>query len=469
MLFFTVNAQDIPSGYSKVKELKGIEEYKLESNGLTVLLMEDHSTPVLTFMVTYLVGSRNEVTGTTGATHILEHLMFKDTKNFQKKNQNSIDALLSEVGAINNASTWYDRTNYFESIPSDKLELAVKIESERMRNLLLREEDKNSEMTVVRNEFEMGENSPYEALDKLIMATAYVAHPYHHATIGWRSDIENVPIQKLRDFYNTFYWPDNAVVTIIGDFQRQNALETVKKYYGEITKAPNPIPNIYTIEPVQQGARRVVLKRPGELAVLGIGHKTPEGLNKDTYALTVLNYLLSEGKTSRFYKSIIDKNLAVNLFISYMPFKDNSLFIPYVFLSPGVKHEDVEKIILDEYAKIKKEGVSAEEVTRAISKITAETEYGRDGSFSIASQINEAIAIGDWKYFANYTENIQKVTPKDVQDVVNKYFNEDQSTTGYFYPEGEGSGEMGLLENDFNTIKMRMKHRGLSFIKILLR
>lgn len=466
LLFITVNAQDIPTGYSKVKELKGIEEYKLESNGLTVLLMEDHSTPVLTFMVTYMVGSRNEVTGTTGATHILEHLMFKDTKNFQKKDNNSIDAILSEVGAINNASTWYDRTNYFESIPSDKLDLAVMVESERMRNLLLREEDKNSEMTVVRNEFEMGENSPYESLDKLIWATAYVAHPYHHSTIGWRSDIENVPIQKLREFYNTFYWPDNAVVTIIGDFQKQNALDIVKKYYGPITKAPNPIPNIYTTEPEQQGARKVVLKRPGELAVLGIGHKTPEGLSKGTYALTVLNYILSDGKTSRFYKSITDKNLAVELFVSYIPFKDNNLFVPYVFLAPGVKHEDVEKIILDEYAKIKKEGVTPEEVTRAINKINAETEYGRDGSFSIAAQINEAIAMGDWAYFANYTDNISKVTPKDVQDVVDKYFNEDQSTTGYFYPIGGDTSEMGMLEgNNLNTIKMNMKNRGLSFYK----
>jgi zinc protease len=436
------HAQNIPEGFTKIKEVGGIAEYKLESNGLSVLLMEDHSTPVITFMVTYHVGSRNEVTGTTGATHLLEHLMFKDTKNFQKKNHTKIDDMLSSVGAYSNASTWFDRTNYHETMASNQLELGVKIESERMRNLLLREEDKNSEMTVVRNEYERGENSPTEALDVLMWATAYVAHPYHHPTIGWRSDIENVPIQKLREFYDTYYWPNNATVVVIGDFTNENALSLIKKYYGEITSSPKPIPQVYTTEPPQQGIRRVVMKRPGELGVVGVGSKVPEGLNKDTYPLTVLNYILSEGKTSRFYKSLIDKNLAVEASIFYVPFKDNGLFSSYVTLAPTVKHEDVEKIILDEYDRIKKEGVTQDEVTRVINKITAETAYGRDGSYSIASQLNEAIAIGDWTFFANYLDNIKKVTPKDVQDVVKKYFNQDQCTIGYFYPQnGNSEGE----------------------------
>ena len=452
--------QDIPTGYTKVKELGGISEYKLDSNGLSVLLMEDHSAPVITFMVTYHVGSRNEVTGTTGSTHLLEHLMFKDTKKYQKKNHNKIDDLLSSIGAISNASTWYDRTNYHETMASDQLELGVQIESERMRNLLLREEDKNSEMTVVRNEYERGENSPFEALDVLIKATAFTAHPYHHPTIGWRSDIENVPIQKLRDFYNTYYWPNNATVTVIGDLDKTNALTLIKKYYGEISSSPNPIPQVYTTEPEQQGIRRVILKRPGQLGVLGVADKVPEGLSKDTYPLVVLNYLLSDGKTSRFYKSLTDKNLAVNYFIYYVPFRDGSLFTPYVFLTPGVKHEDVEKIIVDEYDRIKKEGVSQDEVTRAINKITAETSYGRDGSYSVASQINEAIAMGDWSYFATFEDNIKKVTPKNVQDVVKKYFNTDQRTVGYFYPQNPGGDEGNSKGN-----QMRNKNQGMCFFR----
>jgi zinc protease len=455
-----VFGQTIPSGYKMVKELGGMSEYKLESNGLSVILMEDHSAPVITFMVTYHVGSRNEVTGTTGSTHLLEHLMFKDTKKYQKKNHNKIDDLLSSIGAISNASTWYDRTNYHETMASDQLELGVQIESERMRNLLLREEDKNSEMTVVRNEYERGENSPFEALDVLIKATAFTAHPYHHPTIGWRSDIENVPIQKLRDFYNTFYWPNNATVTVIGDLDKTNALTLIKKYYGEITSSPNPIPQVYTTEPEQQGLRRVVVKRPGQLGVVGVSDKIPEGLSKDTYPLTVLNYILSDGKTSRYYKSLTDKNLAVNYFVYYVPFRDASLFTPYVFLTPGVKHEDVEKIIVDEYEKIKKEGVTQDEVTRAINKIIAETAYGRDGSYSVASQINEAIAMGDWSYFATYEDNIKKVTAQDVQNVVKKYFNTDTRTIGYFYPQIPGGSE-----GNTKGSQMRSKNPGIGYYR----
>src|SRR4051812_13439573 len=212
-------AQTKVDGFDFVKEVAGIAEYKLPVNDLNVLLLEDHSAPVLTFMVTYRVGSRNEVTGTTGATHLLEHLMFKGSKNFHPGIGKGFDTMMDKVGGINNASTWLDRTNYYENLPSTSLELAVSMEADRMRDLLLREEDRRPEMTVVRNEFERGENDPTEALDKEVNALAYIAHPYHHSTIGWRSDIEKVPITKLKEFYDTFYWPNNATITVIGDFQ----------------------------------------------------------------------------------------------------------------------------------------------------------------------------------------------------------------------------------------------------------
>ncbi|HEY9247712.1 MAG TPA: pitrilysin family protein, partial [Rariglobus sp.] len=194
-------------GFTYVRTLGGISEYTLDANGLQVLVLPEHSAPVATFMVTYRVGSRNEVTGTTGATHLLEHLMFKGTANFNREKGNSVDQLLEKVGAVYNATTWLDRTNYFANLGKDHLEAYVAIESDRMRNLWLRESDRRPEMTVVRNEFEIGENNPVQALDKEINAAAFVAHPYHHSTIGWRSDIENVPIEKLKQFYDTFYWP----------------------------------------------------------------------------------------------------------------------------------------------------------------------------------------------------------------------------------------------------------------------
>ena len=428
----------MPEGYSKGRQAGGIQEYTLDSNGLTVLLMEDHSAPVLTFMVTYRVGSRNEVTGTTGSTHLLEHLMFKGTPKYNKDNGGHIDNVLGNIGARLNATTWLDRTNYFESIPSEYLETAIDIESDRMRNLLLRKEDKDAEMTVVRNEFERGENSPFSALNKSIWATAFQAFPYHHSTIGWRSDIENVTIPQLREFYDTFYWPNNATVTVIGDFDEENALNLIKKYYGKIPASPKPIPQLYTTEPKQEGPRRVVVKRPGQLGVVAVAWKVPEGTHKDSYALNVLDKILSSGKSSRYYKALQDKNKTVNNFNFYAQLQYPGLFATYAFLAPGATHEEVEEIILKEIDSIKTNGVSAEEVQRAINQVEAETAFGRDGSFYIAAQLNEAIATGDWTLYTSYADNIKKVTPRDVQEVANKYFNEDQSTTGYFIPKKPG-------------------------------
>lgn len=434
-------ASPIPEGFTEVKSKGGITEYKLDSNGLSILLMEEHSAPVITFMVTYRVGSRNEVTGTTGATHILEHLMFKGTDKFNKENGGHIDAALGNIGAQMNATTWLDRTNYYESIPSDYLELTIELESDRMRNLWLKAEDRDAEMTVVRNEFERGENSPFQALNLAIWAAAFQAHPYHHSTIGWKSDIEGVPIEKLREFYDTFYWPNNATVTVIGDFDTNNALELIKKYYGQISSSPEEIPDLYTTEPEQQGIRRVEVHRSGQLGVVGIAHKVPEGLNEDTYPLVLLDYILANGKSSRFYKALVDQNKAVDIFNFYVPFHDASLFTPYVFLAPGATHKEVEEIVLQEIDKIKSDGVTEDELNRVINQITAETAYERDGSFSIASQLNEAIAKGDWTFYVDYLDNLKKVTTADIKRVVEKYFDESQRTVGYFIPKTKGGGQ----------------------------
>jgi len=412
----------------------------MDSNDLSVLLMEDHSAPVLTFMVTYRVGSRNEVTGTTGATHLLEHLMFKGTDKYNREDDTGIDALLQNRGALLNATTWLDRTNYYENLPSEYLELAVDIEADRMRNLWLREEDRRPEMTVVRNEFERGENSPFSALNKAIWSAAIIAHPYHHSTIGWRSDIENVPIEKLRNFYDTYYWPNNATVTVIGDFQPDEALSLIKKYYGAIPRSPNPIPEVYTEEPEQQGERRVTVSRAGQLGVVGIGFKAPEGSHEDYPALSVLDNILTNGKTSRLYKKLVDPGKATSLFNFYFPFKDPSLFVPYVFLAPGSTHEEVEQLLWEEIDNIKENGVTQAEVDRAVNQITAQTAFDRDGSFSIASQINEAIAMGDWTFYVRYPEEIQNVTPEQIQEAVNTYFVKEKSTTGYFIPKRPGGG-----------------------------
>src|SRR5580698_4852105 len=232
-------------GFTYIKSLGGIDEYRLDANGLAVLIMPDHSAPVVTFQVTYRVGSRNEVTGTTGATHLLEHMMFKGSERFNDAKGNSIKQYLERVGGQFNANTAVDRTSYFATIGRDDLEGYVAIEADRMRHLWLHEADRQAEMTVVRNEYERGKNDPDNVLMEEVTAAAYVALPYHHPTIGWRSDIEHVPIGKLRDFYDTFYWPNNATVSVIGDLEPAATLGLVKKYYGVYPHSPAPIPAIY--------------------------------------------------------------------------------------------------------------------------------------------------------------------------------------------------------------------------------
>ena len=424
---------DVP-GFKYVRTVGSISEYTLESNGLTVLLLPDHSAPVVAFMVTYMVGSRNEVTGTTGATHLLEHLMFKGSPLFNDAKGNSVKQYLETVGGTYNATTWLDRTNYYAVVGKDALEGYVAIESDRMRNLWLHEEDRQREMTVVRNEFEQGENDPQQALDVEINAAAIIAHPYHHSTIGWRSDIENVPIGKLKEFYDTFYWPDNATVSVIGDFEPAAALELVRRFYGVYPRSPQPIPKMYTVEPEQTGARRAIVRRAGEMGLVGLAYKSPAGRDADFAALDVLGSVLGSGKTSRFYKALTDRNLALNVDATAGFFHDPSLFQVYAYVTPGVEHAEVERVMLEEIERVKKEGVSDVEVATAVGKYTAATAYGRDGPFAIASILNEAIAAGDWTLYYSQDEAVRKVTAADVKRVANKYLDPARSTTGWFLP-----------------------------------
>jgi zinc protease len=422
------------AGFKLIKSLGGIEEYRLEANGLTVLIAPDHSAPVVTFEVTYQVGSRNEVTGTTGATHILEHLMFKGSDAFNDAKGNSIKQYLERVGGQFNASTSFDRTNYFATVGRESLESYVAIEADRMRHLWLHESDRQSEMTVVRNEFERGKNDPENVLVEEVNAAAYVALPYHHPVIGWRSDIEHAPIAKLREFYDTFYWPNNAVVTLVGDVEPAAALALVKKYYGGYAHSPAPIPAIYTEEPPQSGERRVQIKRPGEVGTVIVAHKIPNGRDADQAALDMLDAVLTSGKNARLYKALVDQGLALSAGAGADLRHDLSLHTIFAALTPGASHEAVEKALWVEINKIKSEGVTAAEVTRVKQQYIAEDAYKRDGTAAIASELSEWIGIGDWTLYVTFPQKIQQVTAADVQRVAKQYFIPEQSTTGWFVP-----------------------------------
>lgn len=421
-------------GFTFVRTVGQISEYTLDQNGLQVLLMTDHSAPVVTFMCTYRVGSRNEVTGTTGATHLLEHMMFKGSTNYNEENGKILKKYLETIGAHYNANTWLDRTTYFATLGSNHLEGYIACESDRMRNLLLRDSDRQPEMTVVRNEFEIGENDPTESLDKEIVAAMYVAHPYHHSTIGWRSDIENVPTSKLKEFYDTFYWPNNSTVSIIGDFDPATALGLVMKYYGAIPHSPQPIPEVYTVEPEQTGQRRVIVKRSGQLGVVGVGFKTPAATSPDNAPLQVLASILATGKTSRLYRALTDQTLTTSVYAYDLALRDPFGLFIYANLAPGSTHAQVEKAIMDEIDRLKRDGVTDDEVKAAVNQKLARIAYARDGSAAIAASLVENIASGDWTLYYGFEEALRHVTAADVDRVARHYLDVDHSTVGWFEP-----------------------------------
>ncbi len=442
-------------GFSHVRTVGGIDEYTLDSNGLRVLLLPQKSVPVVTFMITYHVGSRHEVTGTTGATHLLEHLMFKGTERYNRSKGTGFDQLLERVGAETNATTWLDRTNYFATVPSNALPLLVELEADRMRNLALTDEDRKPEMTVVRNEFERGENDPRSALDKELWASAFMAHPYHHDTIGWRSDIESVPIAKLRAFYDTFYWPNNATATLIGDFEPAAALALIREKYSVIPKAPHPFPEVYTVEPEQTAQRRVGIKRAGELGVVSIAHKIPRAIDPDWPAVQVLSAVLTSGKTSRLYRTLTDKNLTTDV-SAFCAFNyDPTLHTIYAELADGAKHADVEKRIGTAIDAVKKDSVTASEVQNAVAGLLAERAFERDGTFALASMINECIAVGDWTLFTTLDDKFRAVTPADVQRVAKKYFLDKRSVVGWFEPEADDADEAPAPAAKAETFKQK--------------
>lgn len=458
--------EGLPARVTFVTEADGIEEYQL-ANGMKVLLVLNRVAPVATVLVVYRVGSRNEAVGYTGSTHLLEHMMFKGTPNFNKNSNTQIAATLQKIGAEFNATTWYDRTNYYETVPSDQIELAIRLEADRMRNSFIADADRQSEMTVVRNELERGQNEPSEVLDEAVYATAFREHPYHHPTIGWRSDVEGVPTSRLKEFYDTFYHPNNTTAVIVGDFERASVLELVDQYFGAFPASSEPIPEVYTEEPEQQGERRLVIRRAGELAIVQIAFHTPAALGQmnvlsneelarraasppeenDIYPLVVLSVAMSNGVTSCLYQALVETQLAVDVTTNADQHRDPGLFNIIAMVRPGVEPKKIEDVILAELRRVGQEGLTGVEVEKAKQQILAQVAYNRDGTFRIASQMSEAEAVADWRFYKDYAANITKVTPQDVRRVARTFFNEDNRTVGHFIPKRAGDGDNGNGEH----------------------
>ncbi|NOZ95710.1 MAG: insulinase family protein [Acidobacteria bacterium] len=424
--------------FVRVETLDGFTEWRHPDNGLTVLVCATPVAPVASFCVVYRVGSRDEVTGQTGATHLLEHLMFKGTERYNRERGTEIARVLQRVGASFNASTWLDRTNYYETVPVERLDLAMEVEADRMRGTLLREEDLESERTVVLNELERGENDPFDLLIKASFAHAYLEHPYHHPTIGWRSDVEKLSQPVLRRFYDTFYHPGNATVMVVGDVDEAGALTRVDRHFGGMAAGPEPLPRIPTRESEQRGERRFELHRAGEVGWLALSWHIPEGLHPDLPALSVLAQVLAEGVTSRLHRKLVETNLCLGVHAFAWELHDPGLFQVFATLAPGTGHDDVEELIRREVALLAQSPLEPEELARARVQVRTDLAFHRESPATMVSALTEAVAVGDWRRFLRELTTVEAVDAEDVRRVCGTYLRDLNLTVGRFIPDGAG-------------------------------
>ncbi len=416
-------------------KLSGIEEYRLPSNDLTILLCERHATPVVTVNMIYRVGSRNEAVGYTGSTHFLEHMMFKGTTVHDPLKKTGLDDLLKKVGGINNATTSYDRTNYYELVPKEGINLCLDLEADRMRHLLLRESDRKAEMTVVRNELERGEDDPSQLLEMNTFATAFREHPYHHPVIGWRTDVEGVPTERLRQFYNDFYYPNNATLVVVGDFDKAAALKEIANKFAAIPKSPKAFPSVYTVEPPQIGERRFTVSRGKELARVMVAYHTPRGLDRATYPLDVMQSVLGGSrKSSRLYKRLIETGLASDCYAANYTLKDPALFIISATVQPGIDPKLVEEAIDSEVKKLTEQPITKEELRLAHASLSKRFRLSLSDPMGLAQSITEGVAVGDWRWWAAYARDVQTATAEEALATAKKYFVANGKTAGYYLP-----------------------------------
>src|SRR5579872_6437224 len=415
---------------TKITSVEGITEYRL-ANGLKVLLFPDGSQPTVTVNVTYLVGSRHEGYGETGMAHLLEHMLFKGTAK-----RNGIMGELSNHGAQFNGTTSYDRTNYFETMTAtdDNLHWALDMEADRMVNSRVSRKDLDTEMTVVRNEFERGENSPGRVLEERVVSTAYLWHGYGRSTIGARSDIERVPIEKLQAFYRNYYQPDNAVLVIAGKFDESKTLGWIQETFGAIPKPVRTLTPTYTEEPVQDGEREVNLQRVGDNQVLMMAYHVPAGADPDSSAVDVLASILDEPPAGRLYKALVETKKAISVRA-----ENNQLHDPgYLLFVADIRKEgslpDVQQTMQSVLDGIVKEPPNKEELDRVLTRREWDFELLFKNPQRVALLMSEWASMGDWRLMFLDRDRTEKLTPEDIARVAQKYLKASNLTVGRFTP-----------------------------------
>ena len=423
--------------FEYVTTVEGISEYRLD-NGLRVLLMPDQSRPTTTINITYFVGSKHEGYGETGMAHLLEHMLFYGTPDHQ-----DIKAEISERGGVANGTTWYERTNYFQTLPAgeENLEWAIRMEADRMVNSLIDEDDLASEMTVVRNEFEIGENNPFRILMQRVMAAAYEWHGYGRSTIGARSDIENVPIGRLQDFYRKYYQPDNAILILSGNFDSDRALELVSSHFGSIP-APERTGDMtlwptYTREPIQDGERKVTVRRSGNIRLKMLGYHVPPAAHEDFAAVQVLTHLLGDMPSGRLYKALVDTELASQVGAFSLPLPEPSLLLMFARTSADQDLDEIREIMLATVDELETSPPNEDEVRRAVNALQRQIETTLNDSGQVGIQLSEWAAAGDWRLLFLQRDRLDEVTVDDVIRVAESYLTRDNRTIGQFIPDSE--------------------------------
>jgi zinc protease len=414
---------------SLVTTVEGVSEYRFD-NGARLLLFPDASRPTISVNMTVLVGSRHEGYGEAGMAHLLEHLVFKGTPTFP-----DVPKALRDHGASFNGTTNVDRTNYFETLPAtdENLDFAIHLECDRLVNSFIKREDLMSEFTVVRNEFENGENSPQRVLAQRVQAVAYEWHNYGKSTIGNRSDIERVPIENLQDFYRRFYQPDNVVLIVTGKFETSKAIELATKHLGSIPKPTRKLNATYTEEPAQDGERTVILRRVGKIGSLMSAYHMPAASHPDWAPLSILASILTEDKIGRLDKNLVESGIATSASAFADSSHDPGLFMFSAQPAEG-KLEETEKVLLDIVEQMDSKPFTAEEVERA--KVRAKRGYENTvtNAASIMQTLSSASALGDWRLWFLQRDRIAAVTAEEVNRVAGTYFKTHNRTIGRFIP-----------------------------------
>ncbi len=412
-----------------VTTVEGVSEFRFD-NGARLLLFPDASRPTISVNMTVMVGSRHEGYGEAGMAHLLEHLVFKGTPTFPE-----VPKALRDHGANFNGTTNVDRTNYFETLPAtdENLDFAIHLECDRLVNSFIKREDLMSEFTVVRNEFENGENSPQRVLSQRVQAVAYEWHNYGKSTIGNRSDIERVPIDNLQDFYRRFYQPDNVVLIVTGKFEVPKALELATKYLGSIPKPDRKLNATYTEEPAQDGERTVILRRVGKVGSLMAAYHMPAASHPDWAPLSILASILSEDKIGRLDKNLIESNIATSASAFADSAHDPGLFMFSAQPAEG-KMEETEKVLLDVVENMANQPFTTEEIERAKVRAKRGYENSITSAASMMQALSSASALGDWRLWFLQRDRIAAVTPEEVNRVANTYFKTHNRTIGRFVP-----------------------------------